>query len=134
MSKKHEAFGRLGDCSLAEFAELIRKRAFLDSLVKRAPAFSNFATGITVNVPLSPDPSAPTPEISPGLGPIGQFVFNFLLRWQLDQHVRQLSNGAGVSAEELPWVAMPVKRKIGYLKNEWQAADKLFGDGPSDRV
>jgi energy-coupling factor transporter ATP-binding protein EcfA2 len=48
---------------------------------------------------------------------------------QLDQHVRQLSKGAGVCAEELPWVAMPVKRKIGYLKNEWQAADKLFRDG-----
>ena len=49
---------------------------------------------------------------------------------QLDQHVRQLSKGAGVCAEELPWVAMPVKKKIGYLKNEWQVADKLFRDGP----
>jgi hypothetical protein len=48
---------------------------------------------------------------------------------QLDQHVRQLSKGAGVCAEELPWVAMPVKKKIGHLKNEWQAADKLFRDG-----
>lgn len=48
---------------------------------------------------------------------------------QLDQHVRQLSNGAGVSAEELPWVAMPVKKKIGYLKNEWQSAEKLFRNG-----
>lgn len=48
---------------------------------------------------------------------------------QLDQHVRQLSKGAGVCAEELPWVAMSVKKKIGYLKNEWQAVDKLFRDG-----
>ena len=48
---------------------------------------------------------------------------------QLDQHVRQLSNGAGVCAEELPWVALPVKNKIGYLKNERQTADKLFRDG-----
>ena len=48
---------------------------------------------------------------------------------QLDQHVRHLSKGAGVCAEELPWVALPVKKKIGYLKNEWQAADKLFRDG-----
>ena len=47
----------------------------------------------------------------------------------LDQHVRQLSKGAGVCAEELPWVAMPVKKKVGYLKNEWQVADKLFRDG-----
>ncbi|MGH9427089.1 MAG: AAA family ATPase, partial [Terriglobia bacterium] len=44
---------------------------------------------------------------------------------QLDQHVRQLPQGAGVCAEELPWVAMPVKEKIGHLKNAWQAADKL---------
>ena len=48
---------------------------------------------------------------------------------QLDQHVRQLSKGAGVCAEELPWVAMPIRKKIGHLKNEWQAADKLFRDG-----
>lgn len=48
---------------------------------------------------------------------------------QLDQHVCQLSKGAGVCVEELPWVAMPVKKKIGYLKNEWQAVDKLFRDG-----
>jgi len=48
---------------------------------------------------------------------------------QLDQHVKQLSKGAGVCAEEMPWVALPVKKKIGYLKNEWQAADKLFRSG-----
>ncbi|MDH5666475.1 MAG: AAA family ATPase [Nitrospira sp.] len=48
---------------------------------------------------------------------------------QLDQHVRQLSKGAGVCAEELPWVAMPVKKKVRHLKNEWQATDKLFRDG-----
>ena len=45
---------------------------------------------------------------------------------QLDQHVHQLSKGAGVCVEELPWVAMLVKKKIGHLKNEWQAVDKLF--------
>lgn len=48
---------------------------------------------------------------------------------QLDQHVRQLSKGAGVCKEELPWVAMRVGKKIGYLKNEWQRVDKLFRDG-----
>lgn len=48
---------------------------------------------------------------------------------QLDQHVRYLSKGAGVCVEELPWVALPVRQKIGYLKNECQAADKLFRDG-----
>jgi energy-coupling factor transporter ATP-binding protein EcfA2 len=48
---------------------------------------------------------------------------------QLDQHVRHVSKGAGVCEEELPWVAMPVRKKIGYLKNNWQAVDKLFRDG-----
>ncbi len=50
----------------------------------------------------------------------------------LDQHVRQLSKGAGVCAEELPWVALPVKKKIGYLNNSWQAADKLSREGHQD--
>jgi energy-coupling factor transporter ATP-binding protein EcfA2 len=51
---------------------------------------------------------------------------------QLDQHIRQLSKGAGVCEEELPWVALPVKKKIGQLKNARQAADKLFRDGHQD--
>ncbi len=50
----------------------------------------------------------------------------------LDQHVRRQSKGAGVCAEELPWVAMPVKGKIGYLKNRYQAAEKLSRDGNQD--
>jgi recombinational DNA repair ATPase RecF len=50
----------------------------------------------------------------------------------LDQHIRRQSKGAGVCAEELPWVAMPVRGKIGYLKNRWQAADKLSRDGQQD--
>jgi len=51
---------------------------------------------------------------------------------QFDQHVRFLSKGAGVCTEELPWVALPIKKKIGYLKDGWQAADKLFRDGHQD--
>lgn len=47
----------------------------------------------------------------------------------LDQHVRQLQIGAGVCAEELPWVAMPVKKRIGHLKHEWQQAEKLHKEG-----
>jgi energy-coupling factor transporter ATP-binding protein EcfA2 len=50
----------------------------------------------------------------------------------LDQHVRRQSKGAGVCAEELPWVAMPVKGKIGYLKNRCQGAEKLSRDGNQD--
>lgn len=50
----------------------------------------------------------------------------------LDQHVRHQSKGAGVCAEELPWVALPVKRKIGYLKNCWQEAGKLSRQGHQD--
>ena len=52
---------------------------------------------------------------------------------QLDQHVRYQSRGAGVCAEELPWVAMPVKKKIGYIRNEWQAAEKLERTGEQDK-
>jgi DNA repair ATPase RecN len=50
----------------------------------------------------------------------------------LDQHVRRQSKGAGVCADELPWVAMPVKGKIGFLKNRYQAAEKLSRDGNQD--
>lgn len=50
----------------------------------------------------------------------------------LDQHIRHLSKGAGVCADELPWVALPVKKKIGYLKSYWQTADKLSRDGHQD--
>jgi energy-coupling factor transporter ATP-binding protein EcfA2 len=51
---------------------------------------------------------------------------------QMDQHVRFLSKGAGVCTQELPWVAMPIKKKIGHLKSCWQAADKLFRNGHQD--
>lgn len=51
---------------------------------------------------------------------------------QLDQHVRQLSKGAGVCTEDLPWVAMSVRKKIGYLKKESQTAERLFSDGHQD--
>ena len=47
----------------------------------------------------------------------------------LDQHVRRQVNGAGVCRGELPWLAMRVKDKIGYLKNRWQAIDKKHRDG-----
>lgn len=50
----------------------------------------------------------------------------------LDQHVRFLSKGAGVCTQELPWVAMPVGRKIRHLNGCWQAADKLFREGHQD--
>ena len=33
---------------------------------------------------------------------------------------------------ELPWVALPIKKKIGYLKKGWEAADKLSRDGHQD--
>lgn len=48
---------------------------------------------------------------------------------QLDQHVRQLSIGAGVCAEELPWVALKVTKRIGYLKKLLQDAEKIHRDG-----
>ena len=36
------------------------------------------------------------------------------------------------SASKLPWVAMPIKAKIGYLKKELQEAGKLHRDGHQD--
>ena len=50
----------------------------------------------------------------------------------LDQHVRRQLMGAGVCSDELPWVAMSVKGKIGYLKNRYQAAEKLSRNGNQD--
>ena len=48
---------------------------------------------------------------------------------QRDQHVRKLSNGAGVCAEELPWVALKVSRRIAHLKKLLQDAQKLHREG-----
>ncbi len=47
----------------------------------------------------------------------------------LDQHVRYLSQGAGVCAEELPWVALKVAKRIRHLKKLLQDAEKLYRDG-----
>jgi hypothetical protein len=48
---------------------------------------------------------------------------------QSDQHVRQTFNGPGVCTEELPWVALPVKKRIGFLRSALQDADKLYREG-----
>jgi energy-coupling factor transporter ATP-binding protein EcfA2 len=48
---------------------------------------------------------------------------------QLDQHVRSLSRGAGVCAEELPWVALKVSKRIGHLKKLLQKAEKRHREG-----
>lgn len=50
----------------------------------------------------------------------------------LDQHIRRQFNGAGACREELPWLAMRVKDKIGYLKNRWQTVDKYNRNGERD--
>jgi len=51
---------------------------------------------------------------------------------QLDQHVRQLSSGAGVCAEELPWVALKVAKRIRHLKKLCQDAEKMHREGHQD--
>ena len=48
---------------------------------------------------------------------------------ELDQHVRQLAKGAGVCAEELPWVALKVSKRIGHLRSLYQQAQKLHRQG-----
>ena len=51
---------------------------------------------------------------------------------QRDQHVRNLPGGAGVCAEELPWVALKVKSRVGHLRKLYQDAEKLHRDGHQD--
>ena len=48
---------------------------------------------------------------------------------QHDQHVRHLAKGAGVCAEELPWVALKVSKRIGHLRKRLQDAQKLHREG-----
>ncbi len=48
---------------------------------------------------------------------------------QRDQHVRHLATGAGVCTQELPWIALKVSKRMGYLKKRWQDADRLHRDG-----
>jgi len=51
---------------------------------------------------------------------------------QLDQHVRRQASGAGVCESDLPWVAMPVRGKISYLKNQQVDAERLSKEGNQD--
>ena len=51
---------------------------------------------------------------------------------QLDRHVRNLPGGAGVCAEELPWVALKVSSRVGHLRKLFQTARKLHRDGHRD--
>ena len=48
---------------------------------------------------------------------------------QLDQHVRQLPKGAGVCAEDLPWVALKVSKRVAHLKKLLQEAETLHHAG-----
>ncbi len=41
------------------------------------------------------------------------------------QRVQREARGAGVASPELPWIAMPVRQRIGALKSMWQHAEKL---------
>jgi ABC-type uncharacterized transport system ATPase subunit len=36
---------------------------------------------------------------------------------------------SGHVADDLPWLAQPVRRRLGSLRNEWQAAEKVFRTG-----
>lgn len=51
---------------------------------------------------------------------------------QCDQHVRNLPGGAGVCAEELPWIALKVRSRIGHLRKLFQNAEKLHRQGHQD--
>lgn len=45
------------------------------------------------------------------------------------QYLRRDRNLAGLSSQRLPWVAMKVKDRIGFLKDRWQAAEKRHRKG-----
>lgn len=45
------------------------------------------------------------------------------------QSLRRGPSGSGVVSGDLPWGAKTVKDRIGYLRNQWQAAEKLFRNG-----
>ena len=51
---------------------------------------------------------------------------------QRDQHVRNLPRGAGVCADELPWVALKVKKRVSHLRKLFQDAEKVHRDGHQD--
>lgn len=51
---------------------------------------------------------------------------------QSDQHVRNLPGGAGVCAEELPWVALKVRSRVSHLRKLYQDAEKLHRQGHQD--
>ncbi|MCY4589919.1 MAG: AAA family ATPase [Alphaproteobacteria bacterium] len=51
---------------------------------------------------------------------------------QSDQHVRNLAGGAGVCAEELPWVALKVRNRVSHLRKRFQDAEKLHRKGHQD--
>jgi hypothetical protein len=40
--------------------------------------------------------------------------------------LRVNENSAGVSSADLPWIAMNIKQRIGWLNSHWQTADKLY--------
>ena len=92
----------------------------------------DFAATMTLPPPIFMVDWTPPPPLACSLTPIHAPTPQFADQQgveRLDQHVRQLQIGAGVCDAELPWVALPVKKRIGFLKNEWQGADKLFRDG-----
>ena len=49
------------------------------------------------------------------------------------QYLRRDLTGAGLSSQQLPWVAMKVKERIGHLKDLWQDADKTYRDGDQEQ-
>ena len=51
---------------------------------------------------------------------------------QADQYVRNLPGGAGVCAEEVPWVALKVRRRVRHLRKLFQEAETVHRQGHQD--
>lgn len=47
-----------------------------------------------------------------------------------ERHLRREPTGPGIPVSDLPWYGMPVGKRIGILKQEWQGAEKTSRTGP----
>lgn len=63
-----------------------------------------------------------------------------LVRWAEEvgapcqhQYLRREVQGPGVSSQDLPWVAMKIRDRIGVLNKMWQDAEKLYRTAKRDQ-
>lgn len=50
-----------------------------------------------------------------------------------NQYLRREPTRVGLSSQRLPWAAMKVNERIGYMNERWQDADKTYRDGDLEK-